>query len=65
MADSGRADILGGLVSSSDVAAVWDGLGTARQRAVIDLLCSVVIHPPGRGVRRFDPETVCVAWNQL
>jgi len=64
MADSGRADILGALVSTMDVAMVWDGLGTARQRAVIGLLCSIVIHPPGRGVRTFDPATVGIEWTQ-
>jgi len=64
MADSGRADILGALVSAVDVAAVWDGLGTARQRAVIHLLATVVIHPPGRGVRTFNPRTVVIQWRQ-
>jgi len=60
MADSGKADLLGPLVSSPDVAAAWDALSTDRQRAVIDALLVVRLLPPGRGTRTFRPETVVV-----
>lgn len=62
LADTGRADILGPFVGAEDAQAVWDALGTDRQRAVIDLLMSVVLLPPGRGTRTFRPETVVIEW---
>lgn len=58
MADASRVDVLGALVGAEDVRAAWDGLSVDRQRAVIDVLARVVVHPPGRGVRTFRPETV-------
>jgi DNA invertase Pin-like site-specific DNA recombinase len=60
MGDAGRVDVLGPLVSADDVHAVWDALSTARKRAVIDVLCTVVILPPGRGARVFRPESVII-----
>jgi DNA invertase Pin-like site-specific DNA recombinase len=60
MADAGRVDILGPLVSAEDAAAVWETLSTSRRRAVIDVLATVTVHPPGRGVRTFDPDTVTI-----
>jgi len=62
MADAGRVDVLGPLVKAQDVRAVWDGLHTARQRAVIDALVTVTIYPVGRGVRTFRPESVQIEW---
>ncbi len=41
---------------------VWDGLDTARKRAVIEALTPVIIHPAGRGARSFDPSTVVIPW---
>jgi site-specific DNA recombinase len=41
---------------------VWDGLDTARKRAVIGALTSVIIHPAGRGARAFNPDTVEITW---
>jgi hypothetical protein len=58
LADAGRVDILGPLVGAADVLAAWEALGTSRKRAVLDILMTVVIHPPGRGTRIFDPATV-------
>jgi hypothetical protein len=58
LADAGRVDILGPLVGAADVLAAWDALSTSRKRAVLDILMTVVIHPPGRGTRNFDPATV-------
>ena len=39
-------------------AAVWARLDNTQRRAVIRLICDVVIHPAGRGSRVFDPDTV-------
>lgn len=58
MADAGRVDVLGPLVGAEDVRAAWDALGTSRKRAALDILMTITIHPPGRGVRNFDPATV-------
>ena len=60
--DSGRVDTLRPLVDAEDVKAVWDGLGTARQRAVVDILMHVILRPPGRGSRNFDPASVRIEW---
>lgn len=62
MADAGRVDVLGPLVAAEDVQAVWDGLSKARRRAAIDALATVRLHPVGRGVRTFRPETVSIEW---
>ncbi|GIH51933.1 Site-specific DNA recombinase [Microbispora rosea] len=62
LADAGRVDVLGPLVKADDVAAVWETLGTARQRLVIDTLMIVRLDSPGRGVSVFRPETVRIEW---
>jgi site-specific DNA recombinase len=53
-----RTSALSAFVTADDVRAVWDGLDVDRRRAVIAELCSVTIHPSGRGAKRFDPESV-------
>ena len=58
MADAGRLDVLGPLLSAADVRAAWDALGVSRKRTALDILMTIVIHPPGRGVRNFDPASV-------
>lgn len=60
LADAGRVDLLGPLVGADDVEAAWNGLDIDRRRAVVDLLMTVRLLPPGRGVRDFDPATVDV-----
>jgi len=62
LADSGRVNVLGPLVTADDVAATWEGLGVERQRVVIDALMVVRLFAPGRGARVFDPETVGIEW---
>lgn len=51
--------------------AVWDGwtndptgAGLARQRAIL-ALADIVIHPAGKGARKFDPATVSVTWRDI
>ncbi|MDQ0865732.1 recombinase family protein [Arthrobacter globiformis] len=61
MADVGRVDKLGDLVAAENVQQVWDAKSVPEKRAVIDLLMDVVIHPPGRGTRNFNPATVEIA----
>lgn len=60
LADSAKVDTLGPLVLSGNVQAAWDTMDTARRRAVVEMLVTVTIHPPGRGVRTFRPETVTI-----
>jgi DNA invertase Pin-like site-specific DNA recombinase len=62
IADSGRVDVLGGLVGEADVAAKWDRLDIDRRRAVIDALMTVSLLPVGHGTRTFRPETVNIEW---
>ena len=62
LADAGRVDILGPLIAADDVAAAWKSTPLARQRAIVDTLASVVLHPPGRGTRTFRPESVTIEW---
>ena len=40
---------------------VWARLDNSRRRAVIAALCTVTLHPAGRGARVFDPATVTLA----
>ncbi|NKR58177.1 recombinase family protein [Rhodococcus hoagii] len=64
IAAAGSVDLIAPLVQSGDVEAAWSALSTSRKRAVIDVLADVVIHPPGRGVRTFRPETVEVDFHK-
>lgn len=62
LADVGRVSVLGPLLSSGDIATVWDGLSLDRKRAVISELMVVRLDAVGRGTRTFRPETVRVEW---
>lgn len=62
LADAGRVDVLGELVTAEDAQGVWDQYSTARKRAVIGALMRVTLYPPGRGTRTFRPETVGIEW---
>jgi site-specific DNA recombinase len=64
MAVAGRVDVLGPLISAGDVREAWTELSSAKKRAVIATLASIVIYPPGRGVRHFDPDSVGIEWAQ-
>lgn len=64
MADAGRVDVLGPLVHAEDPQIVWDGMDVDRRRGVIETLMEVRLHPPGRGVRTFRPETVEIDWKE-
>lgn len=58
LADAGRVDVLGPLVGAEDVRAVWDALSTSRKRAVLEILMTIRVLPPGRGTRNFEASTV-------
>ena len=62
LADAGRVNVLGPLVSAADVQLAWNALDTDRQRAVIDVLMGLRLLPVGRGTRTFRPESVEVIW---
>lgn len=62
IARAGQASVLGQLIGAEDVLAAWNGLDLQRQRAVVKILMDVVVHPPGKGARVFDPKTVTVTW---
>ena len=56
-----RADILRDLVGS-EVAERWESLHVDRQAAVINALMTIVLRPPGRGRKTFDPSSIEVEW---
>jgi site-specific DNA recombinase len=62
LADAGRVNVIGPLLAAEDLRAAWEAYGTDRQRAVIDCLLYVRIHPAGRGTRTFRPESVGIEW---
>ena len=64
LASAAESSALAPFTAGESARAVWDGLDNSRRRAVIDALCTVVVHPAGRGARTFDPETVEFTWGQ-
>jgi site-specific DNA recombinase len=46
------------VAASEDVRAAWDSLTTNQQRVIIDSLMTIKLHPVGRGVRTFRPESI-------
>lgn len=58
-----RSVEIGELLGSPDAAALWDSYTIERRRRILRVLpMGIVLHPPGRGVRTFDPETVQIVW---
>jgi DNA invertase Pin-like site-specific DNA recombinase len=51
MSDAGKVDVLGPLVTSSDVREAWAQLDIDRQRAVIRTLMGIEMRSPGKGSR--------------
>jgi site-specific DNA recombinase len=64
LAESASVSALAPFTAAQNARAVWDSLDLARQRAVIDALATLTIHPAGRGARTFDPATVEIGWRQ-
>jgi hypothetical protein len=53
------------LVTADDVRAKWNAIGLDRQRAAINLLCTVTLLRRGPGRYETPPETVAITWNDL
>ncbi|MBJ7401713.1 recombinase family protein [Mycolicibacterium sp.] len=49
---------VGKVATAKDPRATWELLTVPQKRRVIDTIMTVVIHPPGMGIRKFDPSTV-------
>ena len=64
LAAAAESSALAPFAAAESARAVWDGLDGSRRRAVIDALCTVTVHPAGRGARTFDPETIEILWRQ-
>jgi site-specific DNA recombinase len=61
----GRSALAGLPLGIVELQAAWGALGSdvERRRAIIRATpMTVTIHSPGKGVKRFDPETVTVGW---
>jgi site-specific DNA recombinase len=57
------ADVLRPLLQAEDIEATWfEQYDDDRRRAVVDVLMTVTLLPPGRGTRTFRPETVRIDW---
>lgn len=58
LAAAGRVDVLASVVGADDVEGAFEALSTDVKRAVIEAIMRVMLHPTGKGARRFDPATV-------
>jgi site-specific DNA recombinase len=58
LAAAAESSALAPFTAGESARKVWDRLDNARRRAVIAALCTVTLHPAGRGARVFDPGTV-------
>lgn len=65
LAAAQRAPAMSALVGADDIGSAWAGLGLEQQRAILAAALRVVLHPAGRGSRRFDPDTVTIAASGL
>jgi site-specific DNA recombinase len=57
-----HADVLGPLVTASDVEQAWKGYDLQQKRAVVEALMTITLLPPERGWQPFDPATVVIEW---
>jgi len=57
-----RTPVLTGLLGAENVEGAWRALDIDTQRSVLSALMTVVLLPPGRGARVFDPSTVQTEW---
>jgi site-specific DNA recombinase len=63
LAEAAGASVLGPFVEARERAAeVWEELDLARQRAVIDTLCTVTLDPAGRRAATLSAEAAQVTW---
>ncbi|HEY1002854.1 MAG TPA: recombinase family protein [Streptosporangiaceae bacterium] len=64
LAAAASESALAPFAAAESAKAAWDALDRERRRAVIDALCTVTVHPAGRGARAFVPDTVAIQWHQ-
>ena len=57
-----RSDVLAEIVKARRPVDVWDVLDIDRKRAIVDMLMTITLLPPGRGARSLDPATVQIEW---
>jgi DNA invertase Pin-like site-specific DNA recombinase len=57
LAQSTGKSVLSPFLRGEKAAKVWAGLDDSRRRAVIATLCTVTLHPAGRGARVYDVES--------
>jgi hypothetical protein len=50
------------VATSADVRGACESLETADRREIIRALAEIYIDAPGRGARKFDPDTVRIVW---
>lgn len=62
LADTGRGDALGAILSGPDPVAAWRALGDAvdRKQAIVSALMGITLLPVPPGVRIFDPRSVAI-----
>jgi site-specific DNA recombinase len=58
LAAAAESSALAPFAAGESARKVWDRLDGSRRRAVIAALCTITLHPAGRGARVFDPATV-------
>lgn len=62
LAEAGRVNVLAQLIGAEDVREAWDAIGADKQRAVVETLIYLVLHPVGKGARVFDQDTIWTRW---
>lgn len=50
------------MLNAADPVAAFDAADLGVQRKVIDILCEIRLYPHLRGVKKFNPDTVGIAW---
>ncbi len=65
LADATRGHPLAPFASTTAPVTRWNAAGLDERRAVLDALLHVRVLSPGRGARRFDPETVEIIWRTV
>jgi len=62
LASMARTPVLTGLLGAENIERAWEALDIDTQRSVLTALMTIVLLPPGRGARVFDPRTVQTSW---
>lgn len=62
LAEVGRGDIVGRILATPDPGEAWEDMSIAERRQVIGALMTVAVVPKTMTSKRFDPDSVCIAW---